>query len=1033
MEFKTLEQIRNKTDAITNHNLPFNNINENLDLTIIKTDLLEKEDVDLILKIPGVLNLNLKNKLYYNLSYDSAIIKGSELIECLNFILANNNGNNYENQIKKSEANNFFNSISKNKYKITYTNEFKKNICELYQFNPTTNFTRMLLCIILLAAIFLYTFVCQTFDNYFTHLKINENIHFFLLPGFSLNATMIYFYGFKIYKRSLNAFINSYLVNMDTLISLGSISAIFLTFLNFLGNLNIQIESITNTEILKSNVMTLHSAEAAAAVIAISVIGKYVEEKAKNNIKKLTLNMFSDDKIFFRNYVNLVKPRSKDFSNYLFEKKIDMGLLEKEDFCKISSGDFLLFDCEIIKGKIEINENSDYGFNKILKKTIGDKLKSGTQIVSVLEPDCIVSVKDVVEESLLFKVIKEMNLSLNQKLKFQHFIDKIIKWFVPLIILISISTSIIWLFVKIFISNYEMYNFEKFSNRNDSFNSTYKNKYTYLTYSFILERAISILVVSCPCAFGLAIPTVTTIALNKALKSGILIKNLSILPEIRKANCFVFDKTGTLTSVKNEVKVEYYNEKAKIDIIEDEQKSSCFNKNVENINKNKNDNMFLPIYEIISLIESDQKHPIAEILYSYAVKQIENDQNRILGKDRSTKNSFISSHEKESISLINNSLKITSNGIEAILKCLKSGKNFRNKNEDDKTSKEQLLNVLIGNATFIFKNKKIELNNQCDSERIKDVILKLQTKETTNIFLCINQEIHAVFSIDASSCIRPEIDFVLESLRKQNKKTLILSGDNKKSVENVAKKLSFLSNEFYGEVNHTEKKEILQSLKNANKNLVLMVGDGINDVLSLTEANYGISFNANSQLNLVASDIIFIKEDLSLILSLLKLSKLTYIFIWINIFWAFIYNIFMIPIASGMFYGYSEFMMSPTVSSLSMLCSSLLIILTSNLLRLFDIQCKGNVKSFDNVNENNLGNYDDNSEKDGYKQLIDFQENNDENCCESKLKLSNELIKVENSHYLKDSAMINKNKEIYLACNDKITQNDDFNYNLINE
>jgi len=278
--------------------------------------------------------------------------------------------------------------------------------------------------------------------------------------------------------------------------------------------------------------------------------------------------------------------------------------------------------------------------------------------------------------------------------------------------------------------------------------------------------------------------------------------------------------------------------------------------------------------------------------------------------------------------------------------------------------------------------------------------------------------------------IRPEIHFVLEYLRKQNKKTIILSGDNRKSVENVAKKLSFAKNDFYGEVNHTQKKEILQTLKNADKNLVLMVGDGINDVLSLTEANYGISFNANSQLNLVASDIIFIKEDLSLILSLLKLSKLTYVFIWINIFWAFVYNIFMIPIASGVFYGYSEFMMSPTMSSLSMLCSSLLIILTSNLLRLFDIEFKGDCKNFEDISENNFGNYDENLENDDYKELIE-EKTQKKSCCDSELNKLN--VDLDNFNHRIQPAMINKNREINLLSKELLKETDTYNYKLMKE
>lgn len=239
---------------------------------------------------------------------------------------------------------------------------------------------------------------------------------------------------------------------------------------------------------------------------------------------------------------------------------------------------------------------------------------------------------------------------------------------------------------------------------------------------------------------------------------------------------------------------------------------------------------------------------------------------------------------------------------------------------------------LIGNRKFIEDINFIPI-----PDSIKKSYRNLLMDSTaTIIFTCLNQTILGIFSIDSSSIIRPELDFVISSLRAQKEanEIFILSGDNKNSVDAVAKKLNIHPYNCISGVSSSEKKSFLLDLKNKNKN-VLMIGDGLNDILGISEANYGISFNANSQFNLVASDIIFMKEDLNLILLLLRISKVTYTFIWINIFWAFIYNIIMIPITAGVFYSFWDYLMSPTVSSFSMLCSSLLIIVTSNLLRYF--------------------------------------------------------------------------------------------------
>lgn len=244
--------------------------------------------------------------------------------------------------------------------------------------------------------------------------------------------------------------------------------------------------------------------------------------------------------------------------------------------------------------------------------------------------------------------------------------------------------------------------------------------------------------------------------------------------------------------------------------------------------------------------------------------------------------------------------------------------------------KEFSCNFFIGNKNFIENSAKVKI-----PEKLNILISKI-SKNNSLIFAVLNSQILGIFSIDTSSIIRPELKSVIEKIeKKKSNEVYILSGDNKNAVDEVGKKLKIKDQNCLGGVSDKEKKEILNDLKVKNKKKVLMIGDGINDVLSISEADYGISFNSNSQFNLVASDVIFLNEDLNLVLKLIKISKLTFGFIWLNIFWAFIYNISMIPITAGIFYSFWDYLMSPTVSSFAMLCSSLLIILTSNLLRCF--------------------------------------------------------------------------------------------------
>lgn len=712
-----------------------------------ETEKLLNHELDFIINITGVLNINLINNAYYRIEYDISLVKGHELFNILQQNFYKNIIQNYvHKEADRINSNMLSNNCDlanysfeklRNAYKITYVNEFNKNTREIYSFVPTTNLKNLIIVIMLLIAILCFSMIFKNFEFAYQmrRIFIFGNIDLYLILGLLFSFIMILAYGLKIYRKALLSFFRLKLVNMETLIALGSGSSIILTFINIIKLLqenqmhlievlnqnynygqkldesgmhdsenisstafsNMKSSNATNNCQMDLSEMTIHSAEAAAAVIAIFIIGKYLEEKAKNEIKKLTINMFSDEKLFLKNKTKYVKPTNKDFSKFLQEKNIDVGLVEKDDFCKVQKNDFLLFDCVIIKGSLEVNENSNYGIENIIKRGVGDKLKSGTQIYKLLEDDAIVIVTEVIEQSVLFKVIKEISASLNQKLKFQHFIDKIIKWFVPIIIFISITTFIIWFLIKIILVDF---------NRKFESDTNYQNKMGYLTMVFVFERAISILVVSCPCAFGLAIPIVTTISINKSLQNGILVKNVGILPEIRKANAFVFDKTGTMTLVRRDVKIEYLDRHMGIynydylgnqicwtydkeQILNDNQ--DCCNSNKPRIKENiehrvilknptgNNDNpdsvyetkkdiiyemnepietnknivearnelikhisssdentytnlkneslegewKEFPLYDAIAAIEKNQKQPIGEIMYSFAIKRIQ--------------------------------------------------------------------------------------------------------------------------------------------------------------------------------------------------------------------------------------------------------------------------------------------------------------------------------------------------------------------------------------------------------------------------
>ena len=990
--------------------------------------------------------------------------------------------------------------LDKNSYtseKYNYINQMQSYVNEVEKTVEDISNIEFSICLILTIINLLYNTVLRgsNLEEYLLYnYIISPKLSYYIIISLIFNLILVIKFGLTIYYKSIKAFITNKSTGMDTLISLGSVAALILSLITtcqiFDNSLHSNIILISEKIILISG-----NISAAAAVVGIFTLGKYMELNAKKSLKNQTASFMSKkDKIshskgnegssqYFSQckfnvlnknyYYSIFKTNSnrlikqcndeKTKSSCCIDKKdnncitdanpcckpvikskccsknnnnnirlIDPGLVEEGDFVFLEKGDFLLFDVVLKVGEIEVNEGITHGYDVISTKKEGDKIKSGSEVLKIkklaniakqnkttininhhnkqlsmnnnkeslcsdsnhITKHCgnnsitsccsskknkeicdnsiiensynnlkikntnkigIVVVEKVLEDCLIFKLTEQMTTSLNQKLKYEHFLEKIVKYFVPVIIIISALTFLIWL-VLLF----------KYHDNPD---------YDHINLIYISERSISILVVSCPCAFGLAIPMVTTTMLKIALDYGILIKNLSSLPELRNVKKIFLDKTGTLTETIKYINIEY------------------------------NSNKCPYLFTLIELLEKNQTHPIAEALYRFSINKqreaIKTNINNDANNNNNNNNLAISDEISDHIELVlNNSnsdsksncgkVIVHSNGIES---CFTINKKNKSK-------------IYIGNKKFLTDNKDIEINF---NEELNDINNKCLKNNLSVVYVAVENNIAAIFSLDTSSNVRNEAkavitylqgigldeyidndshninnenecnnfiktfdcnnnnnnssinlkqvnlnnsnsNIIVESFDKsQNSKTniefYILSGDSKQTVIPLGKQLSIPKTRLYAEKSSENKQKILSYFKskhNNGNNMIMMVGDGINDVLSLSEADYGVSFNANSQLNLISGDVVFIKEDLSLIITLIQISRYTYIFIWINVFWAFFYNIIMIPFTTG-FFGEISFLknsflnieISPTISSLSQLLSDMLIILTAFSLNLF--------------------------------------------------------------------------------------------------
>ena len=162
-----------------------------------------------------------------------------------------------------------------------------------------------------------------------------------------------------------------------------------------------------------------------------------------------------------------------------------------------------------------------------------------------------------------------------------------------------------------------------------------------------------------------------------------------------------------------------------------------------------------------------------------------------------------------------------------------------------------------------------------------------------------------------------------------NKKVIMLSGDNKITANKIASSLNI--DEVIANCMPQDKEKYLKELKSSNHN-VMMVGDGINDAPSLASSDIGVSVNSGTDIAADSSDVILVNDDLSKIVDLLNISKKTVKIIKQNLFWAFFYNVCMIPIAIGLLKPLN-ISLSPAIAALAMILSSLTVIINSLRLR----------------------------------------------------------------------------------------------------
>lgn len=579
------------------------------------------------------------------------------------------------------------------------------------------------------------------------------------------------------------------LTNMDTLVALGTGTAFLF--------------SIFNTffpEILQRQGLEPHVYyETAGVLITLILLGRWLEERAKRSTATSIEQLLQ-----LRPATALVMKNGKF-------QKTPLENIQVNDQILVQPGGKIPVDGVVVKGKASVNESMITGEPIPTEKNISDRVIAGTvNQMGILT----IQAQSVGSQTMLARIVKMVEQAQGSKAPIQRLVDKIAQVFVPVVIAIALLTFGIWWY------------------------------FTDITQAIV--AAITVLIIACPCALGLATPTAIMVGMGLGAKRGILIKNAEALEAMHQMDTIVLDKTGTITEGKPKVtQLEW------LQNLDDEERT---------------------ISDIVAL-ESFSEHPLSDAI----IQHFEQSPRGI---------HFIKDFEN-----------ITGRGVRA---------NVREHN------------YLIGNQSLLI-NANIPLQN---------TLQQYPRLETATVWVARNGVPLAAFHI--KDTIKATSAKAITDLQALGIEVHMLSGDRKESVQEVADEMKI--QHYMASVLPEDKLGYIKNLQKEGKE-VAMVGDGINDSPALAQAKVGIAMGQGTDIAIESADVTLLSGDLQQLADAVDLSRKTVATIRQNLFWAFIYNVLGIPIAAGVLFPFTGFLLNPMIAGAAMAFSSVSVVLNSLRLR----------------------------------------------------------------------------------------------------
>ena len=544
--------------------------------------------------------------------------------------------------------------------------------------------------------------------------------------------------------------------------------------------------------------------EAAAVIISLTLLGQVLELKAR-----------SQTSAAIKSLLGLAPKTARRLKSDGTDEDIPLASVHVGDLLRVRPGEKVPVDGVVTEGSSALDESMLTGEPLPVSKRAGDKVIGATMNTNGA---LVIKAERVGSATMLAQIVQMVAQAQRSRAPMQRMADIVAGYFVVTVVAIAVLTFFIWGFFG-----------------------------PEPSWVFGLINAVSVLIIACPCALGLATPMSIMVATGKGATKGILFRDAAAIENLRKINTLIIDKTGTLTEGK-----------------------PIFDKVIAAPGFTDDE-----ILRLAASLDQGSEHPLA--------------------------NAIVRAARDRNLSLVN-------------------PENFESSSGIGVQGSVDARHLVLGNTALMDK-----LGVSVDS--LKSQAEELRSEGASVMHLAIDGKLAGLLAV--SDPIKATTAEALQTLRDAGLRIVMATGDGLTTAKSVGKRLGI--DEVYGEVKPADKLELVSRLQNEGR-IVAMAGDGINDAPALAKANVGIAMGTGTDVAMNSAQVTLVKGDLRGIAIARTLSDNTVGNMKQNLVFAFLYNALGIPIAAGLLYPLTGWLLSPLIAALAMSLSSASVI--TNALRL---------------------------------------------------------------------------------------------------